>query len=283
MPRLDGKVAYITGAARGQGRAEAVRLAEEGADIIAADIIAADIAAAVETNVAPPATPADLDETAALVKALGRNVVTAQADVRDYDALKIALDEGVRQLGRLDIVVANAGLWSYGLSEDITDLEWQVTQDVVLKRVWHTAKAAIPILERQNTGGSLIFTSSTLATKGVENMSAYVAAKHGVVGLMKTQALELAPWRIRVNCVAPTSVNTKLIHNAQTYALFAPDIPEAERNSETVADRFATLPVWDVPWIDPEDVASAVAFLASDDARYVTGQDFKIDAGQTLK
>ncbi|KAF0963744.1 mycofactocin-coupled SDR family oxidoreductase [Rhodococcus sp. T7] len=278
MPRLAGKVAFVTGAARGQGRAEALRLAQDGADIIAVDVVAP-----VETNVAPPSTPADLEETDRGVKALGRNVVTAQVDVRDYNALKRALDEGVRQLGRLDIVVANAGIWSYGLSEEVTDLEWQVTQDVVLKGVWHTAKAAIPILKRQGTGGSLIFTSSTMAIKGMQNLSPYVAAKHGVVGLMKSQALELAPFGIRVNCVAPTSVNTKLIHNAPTYALFAPDIPESERTPDSVADRFATIPVMDVPWVEPEDIANAVAFLASDEARYVTGLELKVDAGQTLK
>jgi (+)-trans-carveol dehydrogenase len=278
MGRLTGKVAFVTGAARGQGRAEAVRLAREGADVIAVDV-----AAPVETNVAPPSTPEDLKETAALVEAEDRRVVTAQADVRDLAALQGALEGGVAELGRLDVVVANAGLWSYALAEEITDDEWQATQDVVLKGVWHTAKAAIPLLKRQDEGGSLIFTSSTLATKGIPNMSAYVAAKHGVVGLMKTLAIELAPWRIRVNCVAPTSVNTKLIHNPATYALFAPDLPEAERTREALAERFATLPTWDVAWIEPEDVATAVAFLASDDARFITGQDFKIDAGQTLK
>ncbi|MFD2471975.1 mycofactocin-coupled SDR family oxidoreductase [Amycolatopsis silviterrae] len=279
MPgKLAGKVAFVTGAARGQGRAEALRLARDGADIIAVDI-----AAPVETNVAPPATPADLEETARGVKGLGRSVVTAQVDVRDYAALKAALEDGVRQLGRLDVVVANAGIWSYGLSEEISDLEWQTTQDVVLKGVWHTAKAAIPILKDQGSGGSMIFTSSTMAIKGMQNLSPYVAAKHGVVGLMKTQALELAPFGIRVNCVAPTSVNTKLIHNDQTYALFAPDLPEAERTADRVKDRFATIPVMDVPWVEPEDVANAVAFLASDEARYVTGLELKIDAGQTLK
>ncbi|SFP80198.1 NAD(P)-dependent dehydrogenase, short-chain alcohol dehydrogenase family [Amycolatopsis rubida] len=215
-----------------------------------------------ETNVAPPA---DLEEIASVVKGLGRSVVTAQVDVRH----NAALDDGVRQLGRLDVVVANAGIWSYGLSEEVPDLEWQTTQDVVLKGVWHTAKAAIP----------MIFTSSTMAIKGMRNFSPYVAAKHGVVGFMKTRALELAPFGIRVNCVAPTSVNTKLIHNDETYALFAPDLPEADR----VKDPSATIPVMDVPWVEPEDIANAVAFRASGEGRYVTGLGLKIDAGQTLK
>lgn len=277
MSKLEGKVAFITGAARGQGRAEALRLAADGADIIGIDICRA-----VETNVAEGSTLADLQETARLVKELGREMVTAEADVRDFHGLKAALDEGVRQLGRLDIVVANAGMWNYGLTEDITAEMWDVVQDVNLKGVWHTAKAAIPILKKQNEGGVMIFTTSSMATIGAPNMSPYCAAKHGVSGLVKTIAMELAPYKIRVNSVAPTTVNTKLIHNQPTYALFAPDLAEDQLTRENVEPRFATIPLLDLAWIEPEDIAGAVAYLASDDARYVTGLDLRVDAGQIL-
>lgn len=277
MGRLDNKVAFITGVARGQGRAEALKLASEGADIIGVDACAP-----IATNVAEGATLADLEDTERAVKELGRTMVSAQVDVRDFAGLKAALDEGVRQIGRLDIVVANAGMWNYGLTEDITEEMWDVVQDVNLKGVWHTAKAAIPILKQQNEGGSMIFTTSSMATIGAPNMSPYCAAKHGVSGLVKTIAMELAPYKVRVNSVAPTTVNTKLIHNRPTYALFAPDLPEDQLTRENVEPRFATIPLLDLAWIEPEDIANAVAYLASDDARYVTGLDLRVDAGQIL-
>jgi NAD(P)-dependent dehydrogenase (short-subunit alcohol dehydrogenase family) len=188
----------------------------------------------------------------------------------------------VRQLGRLDIVIANAGMWNYGLTEDITEEQWDVVQDVVLKGVWHTAKATIPVLKKQNEGGSIIFTTSSMSTIGAPNMSPYCAAKHGVAGLVKTIAIELASHKIRVNSVSPTTVNTKLIHNEPTYALFAPDVPADQRTKDNVESRFATVPLWDVAWIEAEDVANAVAFLASDESRFVTGLDLRVDAGQIL-
>jgi SDR family mycofactocin-dependent oxidoreductase len=275
---LDGKVAFITGAARGQGRAEAVRLAEEGAEIIAVDICGP-----VETNIANPSTPEDLQETARRVEKVGRRVVTAEVDVRDYEALKAALDRGVAELGRLDFVVANAGMWSYGLSEELTEEQWRVTIDVVLTGVWHTAKAAIPILKAQNSGGSIVLTSSSFGIKGIQHMSHYVAAKHGVGGLMRTLALELAPHNVRVNTVNPTTVNTDLVQNAATYALFSPEVPEAERTIEAVKPKFAMNTALPVPWVEVEDVAEAVHFLLSDASRYITGLELKIDAGQTVK
>ncbi|NMO00703.1 mycofactocin-coupled SDR family oxidoreductase [Gordonia sp. TBRC 11910] len=277
MGKLDGKVAFITGVARGQGRAEALALAAEGADIIGIDICGP-----VATNVAEASTHADLENTALAVKELGRTMVAAEADVRDYAGLKAALDEGVRQLGRLDIVVANAGMWNYGLTETITEEMWDVVQDVNLKGVWHTAKAAIPILKAQGSGGAMVFTTSSMATIGAPNMSPYCAAKHGVSGLVKTIAMELAPHNVRVNSVAPTTVNTKLIHNQPTYALFAPDLAADELTLDNVEPRFATIPLLDVAWVEPEDIAGAVVYLASDDARYVTGLDLRVDAGQIL-
>ncbi len=278
MAQLEGKVAFITGAARGQGRAEAVRFAREGAGIIAIDI-----AAPIETSIAAPATPADLAETVRLVEAVGGTIYSAQADVRDYDKLKFVLDEGVAELGRLDIVVANAGLWSYGLAHELTELAWDTVIDVDLTGVWHTTKAAIPILKQQGTGGSIILTSSALGLKTSPNVAHYVAAKHGVVGLMRTLALELAPDNIRVNTVNPTSVNTDLIQNAQTYELFAPDLAPEDRTREVISARFEATNALKLPWVEAEDVANAVLWLASDEARYVTGITLPVDAGTLLK
>jgi (+)-trans-carveol dehydrogenase len=277
MGRVEGKVAFITGAARGQGRAEAIRLAQEGADIIAIDVCAP-----VETNIAKSATTDDLAETVHAVEALGRRITAGVVDVRNYDALNAALEDGVTQLGRLDIVVANAGLWSYGRAEDLSEVTWQTVIDVVLTGVWHTAKAAIPILKAQGTGGSIILTSSDAGLKACPNASHYVSAKHGVQGLMLTLAAELAPQFIRVNTVNPTSVDTELIQNAATYELFAPDMAAADRTKETIAKRFIATNALPIPWVEPEDIANAVLWLASDESRYVTGIALPVDAGNLL-
>ncbi|MCU1481734.1 MAG: family mycofactocin-dependent oxidoreductase [Subtercola sp.] len=277
MGRLDGKVAFITGAARGQGRSHALRMAQEGADIIAIDI--EDQMGTVPYDMA---TPADMQETVRLVEALDRRIIATKADVRDFDAVKAALDDGVAQLGKLDIVSANAGIFSFGTMEELTDLEWDELQDVNLKGVWHTAKAAIPHL-RANKGGSMILTSSSAGVKAVPNIGHYVAAKHGVIGLMKTLALELAPDMIRVNTVNPTSVNTDMIQNAATAALFAPDLPVEERTREVLGERFKTMNAIPIPWVEPIDISNAVLFLASDEARYITGVVFPVDAGQLVK
>jgi (+)-trans-carveol dehydrogenase len=278
MGRLSGKVALVTGAAAGQGRAEAVRLAKDGADIIAIDI-----AEPVETNVAVPSTLADLQETARLVEAEGRRAVIAKADVRDYDTLRGAVLDGVRELGRLDIVVANAGIVNYRPLEEVTEEEWDAVVDTCMKGVWHTVKAAVPVLKEQGTGGSIVLTSSSIGVRGMQNLAHYAAAKHGVNGFMMSAAIELAPWNIRVNSVAPTTVNTGFIHNKPTYDLFAQGLPEDKRTIENVAPIFASVPLMNTPWIEPEDIANAVAFLASDEARFVTGLIMKVDAGQLVK
>src|ERR1700729_4213924 len=206
--RVGGKVAFITGAARSQGRSHAIRLAQEGADIIAVDI-----AGPVDSVTAyPMATEADLTETVKQVEALDRRIVARKADVRDPGALKAALDDGVAQLGQLDIVGANAGIFSFGTLEELDDRTWQDMIDVNLTGVWHAAKAAIPHL-RAAGGGAIILTSSSLGLEGMPNVGHYVSAKHGVVGLMRTLALELAPDLIRVNSVHPTTVNTDMIQN----------------------------------------------------------------------
>ena len=275
--RVAGKVAFITGAARGQGRAHAVRLAEEGADIIAIDICRdyGDVPY-------PLASEADLAETATAVEALDRRIVATVADVRDAGALKAAVDDGVAQLGRLDIVSANAGIFSFGTLADMDEITWQDMIDVNLTGVWHAVKAAIPHL-RAAGGGSVILTSSTAGLKAIPNTGHYNSAKHGVVGLMRTLAHELAPDMIRVNSVHPTAVDTDMIQNAATYELFASDLPAAERTKEALAPRFGELNLLPIPWVEPVDISNAVLWLASDESRYVTGVTLPIDAGLLIK
>jgi SDR family mycofactocin-dependent oxidoreductase len=276
--RVEGKVAFITGAARGQGRSHAIRLAQEGADIIAVDICAQ-----VDSVPYPMSTPEDLSQTVKAVEALDRRIIAAEADVRDYDALKAALDDGVAQLGRLDIVSANAGIASYGRADELPEQTWQDMIDTNLTGAWHAAKAAIPHLKAGGRGGSIILTSSTAGLKGMENLAHYVSAKHGVVGLMRTLALELAPDMIRVNSVHPTSVNTDMIQNAPTYALFAPDLEEKDRTRERLTQRFQATNALPIPWVEPGDISNAVLWLASDESRYVTGVTLPVDAGFLVK
>jgi SDR family mycofactocin-dependent oxidoreductase len=275
--RVAGKVAFITGAARGQGRSHALRLAQEGADIIAVDLCGQ-----VGTVPYPMATEADLAETVKEVEALDRRIVATQADVRDYAAVKAALDDGVAQLGRLDIVCANAGIFSFGALADLDDTTWQDMIDVNLTGVWRTVKAAIPHL-RAAGGGSIVLTSSTAGLMAIPQIGHYTSAKHGVVGLMRTLALELAPDMIRANSVHPTAVDTDMIQNAATYELFAADLPEAERTRKVVGGRFAELNALPIPWVEATDISNAVLFLASDEARYVTGITLPVDAGSLIK
>jgi (+)-trans-carveol dehydrogenase len=276
--RVEGKVAFVTGAARGQGRSHAIRLAEEGADIIAIDL-----AAQVDSVPYAMATPDDLAQTVKEVEALDRRIVATQADVRDYGAVKAAVDDGVAQLGRLDIVAANAGIFSFGQADVLEEQTWQDMIDVNLTGVWHAAKAAIPHLKAGGHGGSMILTSSTAGLMPFENMAHYTSAKHGVVGLMRVLAVELAPHFIRVNSVHPTSVNTDMIQNSATYELFAPDLTPEQRTKDVLGERFQTLNALPIRWVEPRDISNAVLFLASDEARYITGITLPVDAGSLLK
>jgi (+)-trans-carveol dehydrogenase len=276
MGRVEGKVAFITGAGHGQGRSHAVRLAQEGADIIALDLCAP-----VDTVPYRMSTDADLEETARLVKAAGQRIVTSRTDVRDFDALKQALDDGVAQLGRLDIVAANAGVVSYGPAAELAERSWQDVIDVNLTGVWHTCKAAIPHLIEGGRGGAMILTSSVAGLKGWENQAHYVSAKHAVIGLMRTLAKELAPHSIRVNTVHPTAVNTDMLLNDYTYKLFRPEL-----EAPTLDDAkklFYELNLLPIPWVEAVDISNALLFLASDEARYITGAMLPVDAGCTLK
>jgi SDR family mycofactocin-dependent oxidoreductase len=275
--RVAGKVAFITGAARGQGRSHAIRLAQEGADIIAVDICE-------DVPGIPYAGPteADLAETAKQVEALDRRIVAIKADVRDYPALKAAVDDGVAQLGRLDIVSANAGIGTSPVKAwEMDDSTWQTMIDINLTGVWHAAKAAIPHLIEGGNGGSIILTSSAAGLKAYENIAHYVSAKHGVVGLMRTLALELAPYMIRVNSIHPTQVDTDMIQNEATYRLFRPDLEHPTR--EDFAPASQSVNALPIPWVESVDISNAVLFLASDEGRYITGVTLPVDAGTVIK
>jgi SDR family mycofactocin-dependent oxidoreductase len=272
MGKLEGKVAFITGAARGQGRSHAVRLAQEGADVIAVDLCAQ-----IDTVPYPMATPEDLQQTVKEVEALDRRIVATQADVRDLGALQQVVRDGVAQLGRLDIVLANAGIAPMGDESD-PGRAFRDVVDVNLTGVWNTVRAAAPVLVEQGQGGAIVLTSSTAGLKGIGGGSAggegYTAAKHGVVGLMRTFATTLAPHRIRVNSVHPTGVNTPMIVNDFMQQWLA----EA---GEGVGDALTNL--LPVELVESVDVSNAIVFLVSDDARYVTGVTLPVDAGYTAK
>ncbi|MFA1551834.1 mycofactocin-coupled SDR family oxidoreductase [Actinomadura chokoriensis] len=276
--RMAGKVAFITGAARGQGRSHAVRLAEEGADIIAVDICAN---IDTVTPYYPLATEEELAETVAQVEALGRRIVARKADVRDLDGLQKAFDDGLAELGRIDTVVANAGIATYGKAWELTAEQWRDMIDVNLTGVFHTARVAIPAMIEAGRGGSIMFTSSIGGLKGVQHVAHYVAAKHGLVGLMRTLANELGPHSIRVNTVHPTNVDTIMIQNPGTYAMFSPGDPEPSQ--EKAMPGFLSLNTLPVPWVESADISNAVLFLASDESRYITGVTLPVDAGATVK
>lgn len=277
MPgRLEGKVAIVTGAARGQGRSHAVRMAEEGADIIAVDLCA-DVA----TVKYPLGTADDLAETAHTIEKLDRRVQTYQADVRDSAALRSAVADGVSALGRLDIVVANAGIASYAPVLDLDDETWQDVIDINLTGVWRTVKATVPHIIAGGHPGSVVITSSVAGLKGYYNCGHYVAAKHGLVGLMRTLANELAAQNVRVNTVHPTTVNTGMFRNDESYHLFVPEVEDPSMDQVAAAARMIN--ALDVPWIEPVDVSNAVVYLASDEARYVTGVTLPVDAGMLIK
>ncbi|RUP04439.1 MAG: NAD(P)-dependent oxidoreductase [Mycobacterium sp.] len=276
--RVAGKVAFVTGAARGQGRSHAVRLAEEGADIIAVDVCRP----IVKNTTIPASTPEDLAETADLVKGLDRRIATAEVDVRDFDALKAAVDSGVEQLGRLDIIVANAGIGNGGDTLDKTsEYDWQEMIDVNLSSVWKSIKAGVPHILAGGKGGSVILTSSVGGLKAYPHCGSYVAAKHGVVGIMRSFAVELGQHMIRVNSVHPTHVATPMLHNEGTFRMFRPDLENpGPDDMAPICQMFHTLPI---PWVEPQDISNAVLFFASDESRYITGVTLPVDAGSCLK
>ena len=274
MGKLEGKVAFITGAARGQGRSHALRLAQEGADIIAVDLCQQ-----IDTVPYPLASAEDLAQTVIQVEALDRRIVPAQADVRDIGALRAAVAEGVSQLGGVDIVLANAGI--LGVSTDTEADQDKLFRDVVevnLTGVWNTVSAAAPIMIEQGRGGAIVLTSSTqgLTGRGGDGggaLTGYSAAKHGVVGLMRSFSHWLAPHNIRVNSVHPTGVNTDMIVNDVIGKVFEAQPQMAQALSNLMP----------VDMIEAIDISNAIAWLVSDEARYVTGVTLPVDAGFTVK
>ncbi|MCB8910574.1 MULTISPECIES: mycofactocin-coupled SDR family oxidoreductase [Rhodococcus] len=276
--RVEGKVAFITGAARGQGRSHAIRLAQEGADIIALDICGP----IRENAQIEPSTPEDMAETVEAVKSLNRRIVTAEADVRDFDAVKAAVDNGVEQLGRLDIIVANAGIGTGGAMLHETDeFDWREMLDINLSGVWKSIKAGVPHIIAGGNGGSIVLTSSVGGLKAYPTMGPYISAKHGIVGMMRTFAVELGQHSIRVNTVHPTNVNTPMFMNEGAMKMFRPDLENPGPEDMKAATQF--MHVLPVGWVEPEDISNAVLFLASDESRYVTGLTLTVDAGSTLK
>jgi SDR family mycofactocin-dependent oxidoreductase len=275
MGLAEGKVAFISGVARGQGRSHAVRLAEEGADIIGFDICADD--AAVEY---PLATREDLEETKALIEKFGRKAVLEVADVRDYDAVKQVVDNGVAELGRLDIVLANAGVMAITGQQRLDRSAYLAGIDIMLNGVFNTVDVAIPHLRAGGRGGSIVITSSTAGlvggmADGTPGVMGYIASKHGVIGLMRAWANVLAPENIRVNTIHPTGVNSPMIAN-EAFGRFVQEYPTIAENLQN------PLPVPN-GLLEPEDVTDSILHLVSDAGRYITGSTFMVDAGFTNK
>jgi len=272
--RLKDKVAVITGAARGIGRAQAVRFAQEGADIVALDVCAP-----IDTVVIPHSTPADLDQTASLVSEAGARVHTEIVDVRDLPGVQAATDRGAERFGGVDIVCATAGITSRGTAVELDEHAWRTMIDVNLSGVWHTCRASAPHLIARGAG-AMILTNSIAGLRGLVGVAHYTAAKHGVVGLMRSLANELAPHNIRVNCIHPTNVDTPMIQNDAVSSAFRPDLDRPPTRAE-FAEAAREMNMLAVPWIDPLDVANAALFLASDEARYITAITLPVDAGAT--
>lgn len=276
MGKMEGKVALITGGARGQGRAHAVRLAEEGADIILTDICEQ-----IEGVHYPLGTESDLAETTKLVEELGRRCLSYQADARDVDRMREVADDAVSQLGRLDTVVINHGIGlPHGTDPDSVEI-WDTVIATNLSAVWRTIVATLPHIKAHGEGGSIIVTGSAASLVAIFNNAAYTSAKHGLIGLVKSLAADLARDWIRVNAILPTNVNTTLFVNDYNMHRFCPD-----KENPTIDDmRFTaqSLNLQPIPWIEPEDVAHSVLYLASDDSKYVTGIALPVDAGMTIQ
>lgn len=269
MGKLDGKVALITGAARGQGRAHAVAMAGEGADIAGLDIC---------HDLSYPryslATHDDLEETTRQVQALGRRMLALEADVRSARDMEAAVSSAIDCFGHLDIVICNAGIADMALTWDITEEWWDIMIDVNLKGVWLAIKYAVPHMIARNQGGRILITSSVAGLRGEPGMAHYCASKWGVVGLAKSLAQELSAYNITVNTLHPTAVDTAIISGMAK---------AAQMETEDLVDFIYTGHALPVKLIEAADVASAALWLASDEARYITGHTLKVDAGRMLK
>jgi SDR family mycofactocin-dependent oxidoreductase len=283
--RLEGKVAFITGGARGQGRAHAIAMAKEGADIIVIDICRQ-----IESNPYPLATPDDLAETERSIKELGRNVYAKIADVRERHELRDALEAAVADFGRLDIVVANAGILPMAMGRAFDPMAFVDASDVDLLGVMNTVAVALPHL---GEGASIIITGSTAGMmKGTTDNpdmgpggAGYSWSKGVLIEYTEQMALQCAPKMIRVNAIHPTNCNTHLLHNDGLYKMFRPDMvaegktPKRE-DAEPLFTIFQAMPI---PFVEPEDIANLGVFLASEDSRYITGQQIRVDGGSLLR
>jgi SDR family mycofactocin-dependent oxidoreductase len=276
---LEGRVAFVTGAARGQGRAHAVRLASEGADIIAIDICAP----VSESITYPPATPEDLHETVRGVEATGRKILARQVDIRDGAALEQVVADGVEQFGRLDILIANAGVLSWGRLWELSEEQWNTIIDVNLTGTWRTIRAAVPAMIEAGNGGSIVIVSSSAGLKATPGNGHYSASKHGLVALTNALALELGEFGIRVNSIHPYSIDTPMVEREAMMAVFA--------KHPSYLHSFAPMPLQPPnhggkrtlnEFMAPEEVSDVVAWLAGDGSATLSGSQIAVDKG-TMK
>jgi len=273
MGTVDGRVALVTGAARGQGRAHAIALANEGADLVITDLCAD-----ISTVPYPLGTSEELAETAAMVEATGRRCLTMTADIRDTAAMGLVVEAGLDTFGAIDICVANAGVTGYGKFHELDDDTWNDMIDVDLTGTFKTIRAVLPqMLDRRY--GRIIATSSMAGRMGNANLAHYVAAKWGVIGMVKSLAMEVANKGITVNAIAPAAVDTPMLHNEAMYKLFCPDMESPTR--EDVTPRYQAMNRLGVAWMDPEEVSRAVLFVAADGAGSMTGQVIEVSLGSS--
>jgi len=271
MGKLEGKTAFITGAARGQGRAHALALAAEGADVFAVDVCAD-----IETVPYALGTKHELDETGRLVRELGRRCESAVVDVRDAPAVDAAVAATIDVFGKVDICVANAAVCAFGKTWELSDEMWNAVIDTNLSGVFKTLRAVTPHMVERGRG-RIVAISSGAGRTGVPNLSHYVSSKWGVIGLVKSLALEVAMHGVTVNAICPATVDTPMVHNEAFYGLFAPDVQRPERAG--VKDRYAAMNPMSVPWMDATDISHALLYLVSDEARYVSGSALEVSAG----
>jgi SDR family mycofactocin-dependent oxidoreductase len=274
MGRLEGKTAVVTGGARGQGRSHAVAFAAEGADVVVCDIDGQ-----IESVPYPLSGAEDLEETARLVRDQGRRSIAMTADVRDPAQVNAVVDAALSEFGRVDILAANAGVWASAQLSEMTDELWRDVMETNLYGVFHAIRAVSrPMIEQAS--GRIIATGSTAARAGMPNMGPYVASKWGVLGLVKTAALELGQYGITVNAVCPGAVESGMTTTDALYRLF---LPEAEQPSRAEAEQIIRTSMHALPvgWMSPEEITNVVVFLASDEARYISGTGIDVCAGQS--
>lgn len=273
MGMFDGKVVLITGGARGQGREHAVRFAQEGADVAACDINSQ-----LDTVPYPMSGVEDLSETARLVEDLGRRCLTDTVDVRDARGVEAFVERTRSEFGRIDFLLANAGIFTFSTIAEMPDDKWNQMIDTNLTGVFHAMRAVLPIMLEQGSG-KIVATSSVAGKMGFPNVGHYSATKWGIIGLVKSLAREVADRGITVNAVCPTTVDTTMIQNESAYRLFLPDIEHPTRDEAAAA--FQTLNAIPLPWVEPRDVSDAIVYLCSDGARSITGETIAVAAGAT--